>query len=92
MTSPQPASPALSAADTLHAAAVYDSDRDLSTRVLAFVMDGLARREKVVLIVPQRTSEILGSALGSGAMMVQWGLPGLSYNHLGRAAETIRGR
>ena len=90
MTSPQPASPAPSTADTLHAAAVYDSDRDLSTRVLTFVMDGLARREKVVLIVPQRTSEILGSALGSGAMMVQWGLPGLTYNHLGRAAETIR--
>jgi len=90
MTSPQPASPAPSTADTLHAAAVYDSDRDLSTRVLTFVMDGLARREKVVLIVPQRTSEILGSALGSGAMMVQWGLPGLSYDHLGRAAETIR--
>jgi anti-sigma regulatory factor (Ser/Thr protein kinase) len=90
MTSPQPASPAPSTADTLHATAVYDSDRDLGTRVLTFVMDGLARREKVVLIVPQRTSEILGSALGSGAMMVQWGLPGLSYNHLGRAAETIR--
>ena len=90
MTSPQPASPAPSTAATLHAAAVYDSDRDLRTRILTFIMDGLARREKVVVIVPQRTSEILGSALGSGAMMVQWGLPGLSYNHLGQAAETIR--
>jgi anti-sigma regulatory factor (Ser/Thr protein kinase) len=74
----------------LHAAAVYDSDHDLRTRILGYLMDGLARREKVVAVVPQRTGEILGAALGSGATMVQWGLPGLSYQHLGRAAETIR--
>ena len=90
MTSPPPTGPVVSAADTLHAAAVYDSDHDLRTRILTFLMDGLARREKVVAIVPQRTGEILGAALGSGAMMVQWGLPGLTYHHLGRAAETIR--
>ncbi|HEX4257587.1 MAG TPA: sensor histidine kinase [Streptosporangiaceae bacterium] len=73
-----------------HAAAVYGSDHDLQTQILAFLMDGLVRREKVVAIVPPRTGEILGASLGSGAMMVQWGLPGLSYDHLGRAAETIR--
>jgi anti-sigma regulatory factor (Ser/Thr protein kinase) len=83
-------SPVLSAPDTLHAAAVYDSDQDLRTRIFAFLMDGLARRETVVAVVPQHTGEVLGAALGSGAMMVQWGLPGLSYDHLGRAAETIR--
>ena len=76
---------------SLHAAAVYGSDQDLRTRILGFLMDGLARREKVVAIVPARTGEILGAALGSGAMMVQWGLPGGDYQHLGRATETIRG-
>ena len=90
MTSPQPADPAMSAPDTLHAAVAYESDQDLRTRIMPFLMDGLARREKVVAVVPQRTGEILGAALGSGAMMVQWGLPGLSYHHLGRATETIR--
>jgi hypothetical protein len=76
MTSPQPADPAMSAPDTLHAAVAYESDQDLRTRIMPFLMDGLARREKVVAVVPQRTGEILGAALGSGAMMVQWGLPG----------------
>ncbi len=90
MTSPQPTGPAISAPATLHAAAVYDSDRDLRTRIVPFLIDGLARREKVVAVVPQHTGEILGAALGSGAMMVQWGLPELSYHHLGRASETVR--
>jgi anti-sigma regulatory factor (Ser/Thr protein kinase) len=90
MTSPQPADPSLSAPATLHAAAVYDSDQDLRTRIVPFLIDGLARREKVVAVVPQRTGEILGIALGSGAMMVQWGLPELNYHHLGRASETVR--
>ena len=98
MTSPQPPDPVPSPGGTLpspggtlHAAAVYDSDQDLRTRILDYLMDGLARREKVLAIVPPRTGQILGAALGSGAMMVQWGLPGLSYGHLGRSAETIRG-
>jgi anti-sigma regulatory factor (Ser/Thr protein kinase) len=90
MTSPQPGGPAPSAPGTLHAAAIYDSDEHLRTGIVSFLIDGLARREKVVAIVPQRTGNILGTALGSGAMMVQWGLPGMSYHHLGRAAETIR--
>jgi anti-sigma regulatory factor (Ser/Thr protein kinase) len=90
MTSPQPGDPTIEPPDTLHAVAVYDSDQDLRTRILSFLMDGLARREKVVAIVPQRTGEILGTALGSGAMMVQWGLPGVTYHHLGRATETVR--
>jgi anti-sigma regulatory factor (Ser/Thr protein kinase) len=90
MTSPQPGDPAIYPPDTLHAAAVYDSGQDLAARILSFLMDGLARREKVVAIVPQRTGEVLGTVLGSGAMMVQWGLPGLTYHHLGRATETVR--
>jgi anti-sigma regulatory factor (Ser/Thr protein kinase) len=90
MTSPQPVDPAISAPDTLHAAAIYESDRDLRDRIVTFLIDGLARREKVVAVVPQRTGEILGAALGSGAMMVQWGVPGLDYHHLGRATETVR--
>jgi anti-sigma regulatory factor (Ser/Thr protein kinase) len=90
MTSAQPADPA-TVPETLHAAAVYDSDQDLRTSILAYLIDGISRREKVVAIVPQHTGEILGAALGSGAMMVQWGVPGLSYEHLGRATETIRG-
>jgi anti-sigma regulatory factor (Ser/Thr protein kinase) len=90
MTSPQPADPASSAPDTLHAAAVYESDQDLRDRIVPFLIDGLACREKVVAVVPQRTGEILGAALGSGAMMVQWGLPELNYHHLGRATETVR--
>ena len=90
MTFPQPTGPAISVPDTLHAAAIYDSDRDLRDRIVTFLIDGLARREKVVAIVPQHTGEILGAALGSGAMMVQWGLPGMNYHHLGRAAETLR--
>src|ERR1700743_152463 len=88
MTSLPPPEPS---AGAMHAAAFYSSEHDLRTWILDFLMEGLTRREKVVAIVPQRTGEILGAALGSGAMMVQWGLPGLSYHHLGRAAETIRG-
>jgi anti-sigma regulatory factor (Ser/Thr protein kinase) len=87
--SPEPWSPEPPGA--VHAAAVYGSDQELRTHVVAFLMDGLSRREKVVAIVPPRTGQILGASLGSGAMMVQWGLPGLSYDHLGRATETIRG-
>jgi anti-sigma regulatory factor (Ser/Thr protein kinase) len=90
MTSPQPPDAGIAAPDTLHAAAVYDSDQDLRTRIVPFLIDGLARREKVVAVVPQHTGEILGAALGSGAMMVQWGLPELNYHHLGRTAETMR--
>jgi anti-sigma regulatory factor (Ser/Thr protein kinase) len=89
MTSPHSAGP-LSAPDTLHAAAVYGSDQDLRTRIIPFLIDGLARRETVVAVVPQRTGEILGAALGSGAMMVQWGLPELDYHHLGQATEAVR--
>jgi anti-sigma regulatory factor (Ser/Thr protein kinase) len=87
MTSPPLPEPP---ADAMHAAAVYGSERDLRTWILDFLMEGLTRREKVVAIVPPRTGEILGTALGSGAMMVQWGLPGMSYQHQGRAAETLR--
>jgi anti-sigma regulatory factor (Ser/Thr protein kinase) len=89
MTSPQPPEPPPSPS-ALHAAAVYGSDQELRTQILPFVMDGLTRHEKVVAVVPPRTGEILGAAFGSGAMMVQWGLPGLDYHHLGRTAETIR--
>ena len=91
MTSAQPADPVDATPETLHAVAVYDSDQDLRTSILAYLIDGISRREKVVAIVPQHTGEVLGAALGSGAMMVQWGLPGLSFEHLGRATETIRG-
>jgi anti-sigma regulatory factor (Ser/Thr protein kinase) len=90
MTSPQPAGPETSASESLHAAAIYGSDQELRGAIASFLIDGLARREKVIAVVPQRTGEILGAALGSGAMMVQWGLPGMSYHHLGRAAETLR--
>ena len=72
-------------------AAVYGSDQELRTHILGFLMEGLTRDEKVVAVVPPRTGQVLGASLGSGAMMVQWGLPGLNYHHLGRAAETIRG-
>jgi len=89
-SSPYPDAERPDPAGSLHAAALYGSERDLRTWVLGFVMEGLARREKVVAIVPPRTGEILGAALGSGAMLVQWGLPGMSYHHLGRAAETLR--
>jgi anti-sigma regulatory factor (Ser/Thr protein kinase) len=89
MTSPPPPE-APASPDAMHAAAFYSSERDLRTWILAFLMEGLTRRERVVAIVPPRTGEILGTALGSGAMLVQWGLPGMSYQHLGRAAETLR--
>ncbi|HEY0717775.1 MAG TPA: sensor histidine kinase [Streptosporangiaceae bacterium] len=79
------------APESLHAAAVYDSDQDLKSSILAYLIDGISRREKVVAIVTQHTGEVLGAALGSGAMMVQWGLPGMSYDHLGRATEAMRG-
>jgi anti-sigma regulatory factor (Ser/Thr protein kinase) len=89
-SSPYPHKEPPNSADAMHAAAFYSSEHDLRTWILAFLMEGLARREKVVAIVPPRTGEILGTALGSGAMLVQWGLPGMSYDHLGRAAETLR--
>jgi len=87
---PSPGAAASAGAGALHAAAIYNSERDLRTWILSFLMEGLTRREKVVAIVPPRTAEILGSALGSGAMMIQWGVPGMDYQHLGRASEALR--
>jgi anti-sigma regulatory factor (Ser/Thr protein kinase) len=74
-----------------HAAALYDSDEDLRARVLNFLRAGLDGGEAVVAVVSQRAEKIVGSALGDDAAQIRWGLPGLSYQHLGRASEAIRG-
>jgi len=85
MTStPLPAGPS-------HAAVLYSSDEDLCARVLSFLRGGLDGGEAVVAVVSQRAEKIVGSALGDDAGQVRWGLPGLSYQHLGRASEAIRG-
>ncbi len=74
-----------------HAAALYGSDEDLRARALAFLHAGLEGGEAVVAIVSQRAERIVGSALGDDAARIRWGLPGLSYQHLGRMSEAIRG-
>ena len=74
-----------------HAAALYNSDEDLRARVLAFLRAGLEGGEAVVAVVSQRAEKIVGSALGDDAAQIRWGLPGLSYQHLGRMSEAIRG-
>ena len=74
-----------------HAAALYNSDEDLRARALAFLRAGLDGGEAVVAVVSQRAEKIVGSALGDDAAQIRWGLPGLSYQHLGRASEAIRG-
>ena len=73
-----------------HAAALYNSDEDLRARVLTFLRAGLEGGEAVVAVVSQRAETIIGAALGDGAERIRWGLPGLSYQHLGRASEAIR--
>lgn len=78
------------AASACHAAIMYESDDDLRARVPAFLQAGLDDGETVVAIVPQRTGQILSEALGDGAELIQWGLPGMSYQHLGRASEALR--
>jgi anti-sigma regulatory factor (Ser/Thr protein kinase) len=74
-----------------HAAAFYDSDQDLRPRVLAFLRAGLDGGEAVVAVVSQRAEKILSAALGDDAAQIRWGLPGLSYQHLGRMSEVLRG-
>lgn len=73
-----------------HAAAFFDSDEDLRARVLSFLRAGLDGGEAVVVVVSQRAERIIRAALGDDAAQIRWGLPGLSYQHLGRASETFR--
>ena len=47
--------------------------------------------EAVVAVVSRRAEKVIGAALGDDAARIRWGLPGLSYQHLGRASEAIRG-
>jgi anti-sigma regulatory factor (Ser/Thr protein kinase) len=77
--------------DPSHAAAFYDSEEDLRTRVLSFLRAGLEGGEAVVAVVSQRAEKIIRAALGDDAAQIRWGLPGLSYQHLGRASEAFRG-
>jgi len=74
-----------------HAAALYDSDEDLRGRVLAFLRSGLRGGEAVLAIVSQRAEKNVAAALGDEAAGIRWSLPGVSYQHLGRASEAIRG-
>jgi hypothetical protein len=74
-----------------HAAALYDSDQDLRGRVLGFLRSGLRGGEAVVAIVSQRAEKNVAAALGDEAAGIRWSVPGMSYQHLGRASEAIRG-
>jgi len=74
-----------------HAAALYTSDADLRSRVLSFLRAGLEAGEAVVAVVSHRAEKIVSAGLGDDADRIRWGLPGLSYRHLGRASEAIRG-
>lgn len=85
------ASPAARHAGLRHAAALYNSDDDLRSRVLSFLRAGLEGGEAVVAVVSQRAEKIVSAGLGDDADRIRWGLPGLSYQHLGRASEAIRG-
>jgi anti-sigma regulatory factor (Ser/Thr protein kinase) len=73
-----------------HAAVLYDSDDDLRGRVLPYLRAGIDNGEDVVVIVSQPAERALRSGLGHHAAGIRWGLPGMSYRHLGRASETIR--
>ena len=68
-----------------HAAALYDSDQDLRGRVLGFLRSGLRGGEAVVAIVSQRAEKNVAAALGDEAAGIRWSLPGMTYQHLGRA-------
>ena len=74
-----------------HAAALYNSDEDLRSRVLSFLRAGLEGGEAVVAVVSHRAKKIVSAGLGADADRIRWGLPGLSYQHLGRTSEAIRG-
>ena len=74
-----------------HAAALYDSDDDLRGRVLPYLRAGIEDGEDVVVIVSHQAEQALRSGLGKHAARIRWGLPDMSYGHLGRASETIRG-
>ena len=82
---------ALRPAGPRHAAALYNSDEDLRSRVLSFLRAGLEGGEAVVAVVSHRAEKIVSAGLGDDADRIRWGLPGLSYQHLGRASEAIRG-
>ena len=75
--------------DPQHAVALYDSDEDLRTRALPFLRAGLDGGEAVVAVVSQRAEKIVSSALGGDTARIRWGLPGLSYQHLGRMSEAF---
>lgn len=74
--------------DPFHAAVLYDSDDDLSARVLPFAREGLERGETVFAVVSARAEHALRPVLGGAG--VRWQVPGVSYQHLGRMFEAVR--
>jgi anti-sigma regulatory factor (Ser/Thr protein kinase) len=76
---PEPVSPQACRSDAQHAVAFYETGDDLRAR------------ETVVVVATQRSSQMLRTWLGADAGSLRWTVPGLSYGHLGRAAEVFRG-
>ena len=68
---------------------MYNSDEDLRARVLTFLRAGLEGGEAVVAVVSGRAGKGVGTAFGDDAERIRWGLPGLSYQHLGRASRAV---
>jgi anti-sigma regulatory factor (Ser/Thr protein kinase) len=77
--------------DARHAAVLYDSDDDLRARVVPYLRAGTDSGEDVVVMVSQRAERALRSGLGTHAARIRWRLPDMSYGHLGRASEALRG-
>lgn len=63
--------------------AVYESEEDLSRRVLPFLHDGLVAGESVEVVTSPGAASCLQEALGADAGRVRWGLPGVVYDRLG---------
>lgn len=72
-----------------HAVLVYGSAEDLRDRAVPYLGAGLDSGEMVVGVVPGPTADALHAGLGARAGSVRWGLPGLTYGHLGRATEVL---
>ncbi|MPY85270.1 MAG: hypothetical protein GEV00_18565 [Actinophytocola sp.] len=73
-----------------HIAAIYDSERELCQRVARFLDHGQRHQERIFVLVPPATERELRRVLPVELARVQFGLPDVSYAHLGRFYDGLR--
>jgi hypothetical protein len=73
-----------------HTLALFDSDHDLTRRVVPYVRDGIAAGETVIAVVSGDVAAHLRDGLGVDHRDVQWQLPEFSYHSLGPRFDRLR--